>query len=94
MIETSKLTKKYGDLTALDQLDLQVQGGEIYCLLGANGAGKTTTINRLLGFISPTSGSAFINQLNIQTNGKATKRFLAYIFLVFNDTNIDAFDPV
>ncbi|NAS12182.1 ABC transporter ATP-binding protein [Poritiphilus flavus] len=79
MIITNNLTKKYGEQTALDHLELEVKQGEIYCLLGANGAGKTTTINLLLGFIEPTSGSAFINQLNVQENPKETKRFLAYI---------------
>ncbi|WP_343486421.1 ABC transporter ATP-binding protein [Allomuricauda sp. d1] len=79
MIITNNLTKAYGDQTALDHLELKVNEGEIYCLLGANGAGKTTAINLLLGFISPTSGSAFINQLNVQENPKAIKRFLAYI---------------
>jgi len=79
MIITDNLTKMYGDQTALDHLNLTVKEGEIYCLLGANGAGKTTTINLLLGFIQPTSGNAFINQLNVAENQKATKRFLAYI---------------
>ncbi len=79
MIITNNLTKKYGEQIALDHLNLNVKEGEIYCLLGANGAGKTTTINLLLGFITPTSGSAFINQLDVQENPKATKRFLAYI---------------
>lgn len=79
MITTNNLTKEYGGLIALDHLNLNVKEGEIYCLLGANGAGKTTTINLLLGFIEPTSGSAFINQLNVQENSKATKQFLAYI---------------
>jgi len=79
MIITNNLTKKYGDFTALDQLELSVKEGDIYCLLGANGAGKTTTINLLLGFIEPTSGNAFINQLNVNENPLETKRFLAYI---------------
>ena len=79
MITTNNLTKKYGEQTALDNLNLNVKEGEIYCLLGANGAGKTTTINLLLGFIEPTSGNAFINQLDVQQNPKATKHFLAYI---------------
>jgi len=79
MIITNNLSKKYGEQTALDSLNLNVQPGEIFCLLGANGAGKTTTINLLLGFIPPTSGSAFINQLDVHENPKATKKFLAYI---------------
>lgn len=69
----------YGDFKAVNDLTLTIKEGEIYCLLGANGAGKTTTINLLLGFIEPTSGSAFINQLNVKENPKATKKFLAYI---------------
>lgn len=79
MIITDNLIKKYGEQIALDNLNLNVKAGEIYCLLGANGAGKTTTINLLLSFIAPTSGCAFINQLNVAENPKATKRFLAYI---------------
>ncbi|MDC6364574.1 MULTISPECIES: ABC transporter ATP-binding protein [Flavobacteriaceae] len=79
MITTNNLTKKYGAQTALDNLNLNVKEGEIYCLLGANGAGKTTTINLLLGFIEPTSGNAIINQLDVHKNTRATKQFLAYI---------------
>ena len=79
MIITNNLTKQYGEHMALNQLNLHVKEGEIYCLLGANGAGKTTAINLLLGFIAPTSGSAFINQLNVHENIKLTKRFIAYI---------------
>ncbi len=79
MITTNNLTKVYGEQMALNQLNLKVNEGEVYCLLGANGAGKTTTINLLLGFIAPTSGSAFINQLDISKNNKASKKFVAYI---------------
>lgn len=56
MIITKELTKKYGDFTALTNLNLHINSGEIYCLLGANGAGKSTTINLLLNYINPTSG--------------------------------------
>lgn len=79
MIVTYNLTKKYSDHIALEQLNLVVKEGEIYCLLGANGAGKTTTINLLLGFIEPTSGRAIINELNVADDPKATKQFIAYI---------------
>ncbi len=79
MITIQNLTKKYNGQIALDQLNLKVNKGEIYCLLGANGAGKTTTINLLLGFIEPTSGSALINNLNVFEKAKETKKFLAYI---------------
>ncbi len=79
MIRTTDLTKKYDQLVALNNLNLSVDPGEIYCLLGANGAGKTTTINLLLGFISPSSGSASIGGMDVFENQKATKSLLAYI---------------
>lgn len=79
MIKTENLSKKYGNHSALEQLNLMVNPGEIYCLLGANGAGKTTTINLLLGFIEPTSGYASINGIVVASNLKETKKYLAYI---------------
>lgn len=56
-IETKELTKRYGDLIAVDNLNLKVQEGEVFGLLGPNGSGKTTTILMLLGLTEPTSGS-------------------------------------
>ena len=79
MLEAINLTKKYGDFTALQALNLSVQKGEIFCLLGANGAGKSTTINLFLNFISPTEGSAKINSLDTTKNALDTKKYLAYI---------------
>ena len=79
MITTKELTKKYGDFTALDKLNLNVKPGEIYCLLGANGAGKSTTINLLLNFIQPTSGEALINGKEVNRFPLETKASLAYI---------------
>lgn len=79
MLSAQNLTKQYGSFTALHPLDLTVNPGDIYCLLGANGAGKTTTINLFLGFIAPTSGQAFINGLDVQENLIQTKKSIAYI---------------
>jgi ABC-2 type transport system ATP-binding protein len=59
-IETETLGKRYGDVTAVDGLSLQVAEGEIYAFLGLNGAGKTTTIRMLLGMIKPTRGNATV----------------------------------
>ena len=57
MLEAKELTKRYEDgVLALDRLDLRVDDGEIFCLLGANGAGKTTAINLFLSFIEATKG--------------------------------------
>jgi ABC-2 type transport system ATP-binding protein len=58
VIRTRGLTKRYGDLTAVDDLDLEIQAGEVFGLLGPNGAGKTTTILMLLGLTDPTAGTA------------------------------------
>lgn len=60
VIETDQLTKRYGDIVAVDHLDLRVRQGEVYGFLGANGAGKTTTLRMLLGLIQPTSGNASV----------------------------------
>ena len=60
LIRTRRLTKRYGTLTAVDHLDLEVRPGEIFGLLGQNGAGKTTTILMLLGLTEPTSGDASV----------------------------------
>jgi ABC-type multidrug transport system ATPase subunit len=56
VIQTESLTKRYGDITALDTIDINVHKGEIYGFLGPNGAGKTTLINILLGLLKPTEG--------------------------------------
>ena len=79
MLEAKQLSKSYGRVTALHPLDLTIAPGEVVCLLGANGAGKTTTINLFLGFIEPSSGSAFVNGQNVQEAPIETKRFIAYI---------------
>ena len=79
MLEAKGLCKKYGDYEALKDLDLTVNAGDIYCLLGANGAGKTTTINLFLNFIDPTSGQALVNGLDVTEHSLESKSYLAYI---------------
>lgn len=79
MLEAIGLSKKYGQLLALDNLNLKIDAGEIYCLLGANGAGKSTTINLFLNFITPTSGTAMINGLDVCEHPIETKKYIAYI---------------
>ncbi|OVE84949.1 ABC transporter ATP-binding protein [Natronolimnobius baerhuensis] len=66
-IETTALTKQYGDVTAVDGLELTVREGEVFGFLGPNGAGKSTTINMLLDFVRPTSGSATVLGYDAQT---------------------------
>lgn len=79
MLKTVDLTKKYGEDTVVNQLNLTVQPGEIFCLLGANGAGKSTTINLFMDFVKPTDGKIFINDLEVSVHGSATKEHLVYI---------------
>lgn len=79
MLQAINLTKNYQDYRALDNLNLNIAAGDVYCLLGANGAGKTTTINLFLSFIKPTSGQALINNLDVAENPLETKKHLAYI---------------
>lgn len=79
MIRAEALCKSYGKVIALDQLNLEVEPGEIYCLLGANGAGKSTTIKLFLNFLSPTSGRAWIDGEDVSEDPLAVRRRIAYI---------------
>ncbi|MCW4053154.1 MAG: ATP-binding cassette domain-containing protein [Candidatus Bathyarchaeota archaeon] len=65
-IAVENLTKRFEDITAVDDLTLQVEKGELFGLLGPNGAGKTTAINILTGLLEPTSGSVLVGGYNIQ----------------------------
>lgn len=73
MIRTVDLTKRYGQLTAVNRLNIEVKSGEIFGFLGPNGAGKTTTINMLTGLIRPTSGTAYICGYDIITQIRRVK---------------------
>ena len=73
-IETRDLVKKYGDRRAVDGLNLQVQQGELYALLGVNGAGKTTAIRMLTGITAPDGGDAFLMGHSVITELEAVKR--------------------
>ena len=79
MLSAQNLTKKYGEQTALNSLNLTIKEGEIFALLGQNGAGKTTTINLFLGFIEPTNGTVKINDISVADNALETKKYVAYI---------------
>ena len=79
VIETSDLTKYYGDYPALKGLDLTVQKGEVLGYLGPNGAGKTTTIRLLLGLLQPTSGSARIFGMDVTSDKIEIHRRVSYV---------------
>ncbi|MEO9570222.1 MAG: ABC transporter ATP-binding protein [Polaribacter sp.] len=78
MLQAKMLCKRYDDKSALKDLCLSVNPGEIFCLLGQNGAGKTTTINIFLGLIAPTSGEALIDNVSV-TDSKSKRSAIAYI---------------
>lgn len=79
MIETKNLTKNFGNLTAVDDLNLTIQDGDIFGFVGPNGAGKTTTMRILVTLLEPTRGKAFINGLDISRNGKKVRRLVGYM---------------
>lgn len=79
MLEARGLTKMYGTHKALEDLNLTVKPGEVYCLLGANGAGKTTTINLFLSFISPEGGVALVNGIEAAKQPDEARRLITYI---------------
>lgn len=79
IIQSVDLTKKYGDFTAVDHLDLTIDKGTIFGLLGPNGAGKSTTILMMLGLTEPTSGMVKVCGINSTTNPIEVKRKVGYL---------------
>jgi ABC-2 type transport system ATP-binding protein len=80
ILKADDLSKRYEDgVLALDHLNLDVHGGEAYCLLGANGAGKTTTINLFLNFIPPTTGTCFITGIDVTKDPLEAKKHVAFV---------------
>ena len=79
IIRTNELVKQYGDVTAVDHLNLEIHKGEVFGLLGPNGAGKTTTTLMLLGLTDPTSGTAEISGLDCTRDALAVKKIVGYL---------------
>lgn len=79
MIKISDLTKKFGQLTAVNSLNLEIKKGEIFGFIGPNGAGKTTTIKILTGILMPTSGKIEIGGNDIQKEPVKAKKLIGYI---------------
>ena len=79
IIKTEGLTKRYGSLTAVNGLNLEIREGEVFGLLGPNGAGKTTTILMLLGLTEPSEGKATISGFNCTREPIAVKRIVGYM---------------
>lgn len=79
VVRTRRLTKRYGDVTALDALDLEIGRGEVLGYLGPNGAGKSTTLALLLGLVAPTSGTAEIFGLDARGDAARIHRRVGFV---------------
>ena len=75
-IQTKSLVKRYGNVTAVDRLDLEIKQGELFSLLGVNGAGKTTTIKMLTGLTAPTEGDAMVGGYSIREEGGQVRHLI------------------
>ena len=78
-IRTMSLTKRYGTLTALDQLNLELESGDVFGFIGPNGAGKSTTMKILAGLLQPSSGAAEVLGKNVMLNGDFVRRNVGYM---------------
>ncbi|MBS1921576.1 MAG: ABC transporter ATP-binding protein [Bacteroidetes bacterium] len=91
MITTEKLTKKFGEFTAVDQISFDVHKGEIFGFLGANGAGKTTAMRMLCGLLLPTSGKATVAGYDVYRQNEKIKRNIGYMsqkFSLYEDLTV------
>lgn len=79
VVSIDRLTKKYGNFTALEDLTLEIPAGQILGLIGPNGAGKTTAIKILVGLLRPTSGSARIGDADCVADARRIKRLVGYM---------------
>lgn len=78
-IKLANVSKNFGDVTAVDHLDLQVNQGEVFCLVGPNAAGKTTTIRLLLGILNPDMGELTVKGYQIPEEKKKLRRIMGYL---------------
>jgi ABC-2 type transport system ATP-binding protein len=78
-LETHALTRKFGDLVAVDGMTIAVEQGEIFGLLGSNGAGKTTAIKMLTTLLPPTSGEAYVAGFDILHDPAGVRRMIGYV---------------
>ena len=78
-VKLTSVSKRYGDITAVDYLDLDIKKGEIFGLLGPNGSGKSTTLKMILGLVKPDSGSVNVLGINMEDDSVAVKRKVGYV---------------
>src|SRR5580658_4108494 len=85
-IQVTNLTKRFGDITAVNDISFTVKHGEIFAFLGPNGAGKSTTIKMLTTLLNPTHGEIILNGYNVQTDKDNARRSFG---IVFQDPSLD-----
>ncbi|MFZ0933404.1 MAG: ABC transporter ATP-binding protein [Bryobacteraceae bacterium] len=91
-VETRDLVKTFGDFVAVDHVTLEVSRGEIFGFLGPNGAGKSTTIRMLCGLLTPTSGLALVNGIDVAIDPEQVRRNLGYMsqrFSLYDDLTVE-----
>ena len=79
ILETSELTRCFGDLVAVDHLTLRIEAGQVFGLLGSNGAGKTTAIKMLTTLLAPTSGTATVAGFDVRKQAAKVRRVIGYV---------------
>lgn len=90
-IHAKGLTKRFGDFTAVNAIDLEVRQGEIFGFLGANGAGKTTAMKMFIGLLKPSDGKATVAGFDVYTESEQIKRNIGYMsqrFSLYNDLTV------
>jgi ABC-2 type transport system ATP-binding protein len=91
VIKVENLTKKFGDFTAVDNINFEVEKSEIFGFLGANGAGKTTAMRMLCGLSQPTSGNGIVAGYDISTQSEEVKKHIGYMsqkFALYEDLKV------
>lgn len=94
MIEIKNVTKKYGNFTALQDLNLSIDAGVVFGFVGSNGAGKSTTFSILSTLLAPTSGEAYVNGVNVVEKPAEVRKYLGYMpdfFGVYDQLKVDEY---
>lgn len=90
-VRAEKLTRRFGNFTAVDAVEFSVSAGEVFGFLGANGAGKTTVIRMLCGLLAPSAGEAWVADISVNRNPDAVKRQIGYMsqrFSLYGDLTV------
>ena len=91
MIKTVDLTKKYGEMYAIQKIELDLEEGDLFGFIGPNGAGKTTTMRIIATLLNPTWGEAYVCGNSINTSAKEIRRLVVYMpdfFGVYDDMKV------